>query len=62
MEKNFKRLIETKIESKLQSSGVVLIAGPKFCGKTTTSMQYQKSYIKLNTAQSRTGYSFTNFK
>lgn len=52
MKKYFKRLIETKIESKLKSSGAVLVAGPKFCGKTTTCMLYQKSYIKLNTSQS----------
>ncbi|MDO5490660.1 MAG: DUF4143 domain-containing protein, partial [Bacteroidaceae bacterium] len=29
----------------------VLIAGPKFCGKTTTGMLYQKSFVKLNTKQ-----------
>ena len=51
MKKYFKRLVEKKIESKLKSSGAILIAGPKFCGKTTTSMLYQKSYIKLNTTQ-----------
>lgn len=28
-----------------------MVAGPKFCGKTTTSMLYQKSFIKLNTKQ-----------
>lgn len=27
------------------------MAGPKFCGKTTTSMLYQKSFGKLNTKQ-----------
>lgn len=26
--------------------------GPKFCGKTTTCMLYQKSFVKLNTRQS----------
>lgn len=51
MKKYYKRLIETQIESKLRSSGAVLVAGPKFCGKTTTCMLYQKSYIKLNTLQ-----------
>lgn len=52
MKKYYKRLIEEKIESKLKSSGAVLVAGPKFCGKTTTCMLYQKSFIKLNTRQS----------
>ncbi len=51
MKKYYKRLIETKIQSKLKSSGAVLVAGPKFCGKTTTCMLYQKSFIKLNTRQ-----------
>ena len=48
----YERLIETRIERKLKSSGAVLVAGPKFCGKTTTCMLYQNSYIKLNTKQS----------
>lgn len=51
MKKYYNRLIESKIESKLKSSGAVLVAGPKFCGKTTTCMRYQKSFIKLNTKQ-----------
>ncbi len=51
MKKYYKRLIESKIQSKLKSSGAVLVAGPKFCGKTTTCMLYQKSFIKLNTKQ-----------
>lgn len=52
MKKYYKRLIESAIEKKLASSGAVLVAGPKFCGKTTTCMRYQKSFIKLNTRQS----------
>lgn len=51
MKKYFKRLIEPIIERKLKSSGAVLVAGPKFCGKTTTCMLFQKSFIKLNTKQ-----------
>ena len=51
MKKYYKRLIEAQIESKLKSSGAVLVAGPKFCGKTTTCMLFQKSFIKLNTLQ-----------
>lgn len=47
----YKRLIEKEIERKLKSSGAVLVAGPKFCGKTTTCMKYQKSFVKLNTKQ-----------
>ena len=47
----YQRLIEEAIDCKLKSSGAVLVAGPKFCGKTTTCMLYQKSFVKLNTKQ-----------
>lgn len=46
------RLVEKEIEKKLRTSGAVVVAGPKFCGKTTTCMRYQKSFVKLNTRQS----------
>ncbi len=51
IKKYYPRLIEKKIEKKLKSSGAILITGPKFCGKTTTCMLFQKSFIKLNTKQ-----------
>ncbi len=47
----YHRLVEKEIELKLKTSGAVVVAGPKFCGKTTTCMLYQKSFIKLNTKQ-----------
>lgn len=50
----YTRLIEKEIERKLRTSGGVLVAGPKFCGKTTTCMLFQKSFVKLNTKQSIT--------
>ena len=50
----YDRLIEKEIEKKLRTSGVVLVAGPKFCGKTTTCMKYQKSFVKLNTKRAIT--------
>lgn len=46
------RLVEKEIERKLKTSGAILVAGPKFCGKTTTCMRYQKSFVKLNTKKS----------
>lgn len=49
MEKYYKRYADKEIEQKLKTSGAVLVEGPKFCGKTTTCMHYQKSFIKLNT-------------
>lgn len=48
----YERLIEEQIALKLKTSGAVVVAGPKFCGKTTTCMLYQKSFVKLNTKQS----------
>lgn len=50
----YKRLIEKNIERKMKSSGAVLVAGPKFCGKTTTCMRFQKSFLKLSTKQTIT--------
>lgn len=47
----YSRLVEKEIELRLRTSGAVVVAGPKFCGKTTTCMLYQKSFIKLNTKQ-----------
>ena len=48
----YTRYVEKQIERALRSSGAVLVAGPKFCGKTTTCMLFQKSVIRLNTRQS----------
>lgn len=50
----YNRLVEKEIERKLRTSGAIVVAGPKFCGKTTTCMLYQKSFVKLNTKQSIT--------
>ena len=47
----YDRYIEKQIERALKTSGALVVAGPKFCGKTTTCMRYQKSVMKLNTAQ-----------
>lgn len=49
MEKHYQRYIEKIIEKKLKSSGAILIAGPKFCGKTTSGSQYAKSIYRINT-------------
>ena len=47
--KYLRRYIERDIERALKSAGAVVVAGPKFCGKTTTSMLFLNSFIKLNT-------------
>ena len=43
------RLIEKEIEIGLKTSGVVLVAGPKWCGKTETCKKYAKSKYVLDT-------------
>ena len=45
----FERYIEQIIANKMKSSGAVLVAGPKFCGKTTTSIRFAKSVYRINT-------------
>lgn len=49
MKKYYKRYVEKIIDQKLKSSGAVLVAGPKFCGKTTTCSLYAKSIYRINT-------------
>lgn len=44
-----KRYVEKDIVRALHSAGAVVVVGPKFCGKTTTCMRFQKSFVKLNT-------------
>ena len=34
------RYIEREIQLALETSGVVVVAGPKFCGKTTTCKRF----------------------
>jgi len=41
------RLAEKTLETKLNSSGCVLVTGPKFCGKSTLCSRYAKSGIYL---------------
>ena len=43
------RYIESQIERLLKSSSAVLVAGPKFCGKTTTCLRMAKSNVRLAT-------------
>ncbi|MEG1008716.1 MAG: DUF4143 domain-containing protein [Clostridia bacterium] len=45
--KYLKRIIDDIIEEKLQTTGGVVIKGPKWCGKTTTSKVHAKSILEL---------------
>jgi len=41
------RIVDKLLEERLQAVGAVLIAGPKWCGKTTSAEQQAKSVLKL---------------
>ena len=41
------RIVDKLLEDRLDAVGAVLIAGPKWCGKTTTAEQQAKSVLKL---------------
>ena len=43
------RYIEKQIKESLETSGAVVVAGPKFCGKTTTCKRFAKSSYTLDT-------------
>ena len=42
-----KRIIDKTIAEKMQVMGCVVVKGPKWCGKTTTSQQFAKSVLEL---------------
>ena len=41
------RIADKLLEDRLNAIGAVLIAGPKWCGKTTTALEQAKSVLKL---------------
>lgn len=43
-----KRYVEKDIEILLKTVGVIVVCGPKYCGKTTTSARFVKSSYALN--------------
>lgn len=47
MEKYLERLADTGIEFALKSKGCVVIEGPKWCGKSTTSKRFAKTVVEL---------------
>src|SRR5690554_5868228 len=47
------RIADQLLEEQLQASGVVLIQGPKWCGKTTTAEQQAKSVLYMDAPKTR---------
>ena len=43
-----KRVADEMLQERLESSGVVVIQGPKWCGKTTTAVQAAKSVVYMD--------------
>ena len=43
-----KRYVEAEIEFKMGVAGVVVVLGPKFCGKTTTAKLFAHSLFSLD--------------
>ena len=53
MDKYLKRCVDEILKEKLESSGAVLIKGPKWCGKSTTAKQFTKSAIYMQKSGER---------
>ena len=53
------RIVDGILRERLESVGAVLIAGPKWCGKTTTAEQQAKSVLKLQDPDKTKGYMAT---
>ena len=47
MSEYLKRIADQMLTDKLESSGAVLIEGPKYCGKTTLAKQQAKSVLSM---------------
>jgi predicted AAA+ superfamily ATPase len=50
------RIVDKVLEERLEAVGAVLIAGPKWCGKTTTAERQAKSILKLQDPDKTMGY------
>jgi len=56
MKEYLPRIVDEILKERLESMGAVLIAGPKWCGKTTTAEQQAKSILKLQDPDKTKGY------
>ena len=51
-----RRIADKTLELRLEAFGAVQIAGPQWCGKTTTAEQHAASVIKMQDPDHRAGY------
>lgn len=52
------RIADNLLKEQLKAAGVVVVEGPKWCGKTTTAEQAARSVLYLDNPQKRKDYSF----
>jgi len=50
------RIMDTLLQEELEAFGAVLLAGPKWCGKTTTAKQVAKSILSLQSPNNQETY------
>ena len=55
-EKYKRRIADRLLQEQLEAAGMVLIQGPKWCGKTTTAKQFAKSFIEMQDPDKRDMY------
>ncbi|MDR3186168.1 MAG: DUF4143 domain-containing protein [Christensenellaceae bacterium] len=53
------RILDNVLKETLESFGAVLIAGPKWCGKTTTAEKQAKSILKMQDPDQNSAYLYT---
>jgi len=51
-----KRIVDELLELQLEAAGIVLIEGPKWCGKTTTALQQAKSVVYMDDPERKKEY------
>ena len=56
MPEYYPRVVDKELALRLEAFGATLIAGPKWCGKTTTGEQQAKSVLRMQDPDRREGY------
>lgn len=59
MKEYLERIVDKELQLRLEAFGATLIAGPKWCGKTTTAGKQAKSILKMQDPDMREGYLMT---
>lgn len=54
--KYIERIVDKEIKEKLSMMGAILVKGPKWCGKTTSSKQFAKSVLEMQNPDLQENY------